>query len=58
MPVLDYILTIDAPNLDGDRTMTLLTRIFNRLNIPITPHKTVGPTKRLEYLGSKNTRNC
>lgn len=49
--LLDDFLTIDAPNQDGDRTMALLTMIFNRLNIPIAPHKTVGPTTCLEYLG-------
>lgn len=49
--LLDDFLTIDAPNQDGDRTMALLTLIFNRLNIPIAPHKTVGPTTCLEYLG-------
>lgn len=37
--LLDDFLTIDAPNHDGDRTMALLTLIFNRLNIPIAPHK-------------------
>lgn len=31
--------------------MALLTMIFNRLNNPIAPHKTVGPTTCLEYLG-------
>jgi len=28
-----------------------LTHIFNRLNIPLAKHKTVGPTDSLEYLG-------
>ncbi|XP_077868641.1 uncharacterized protein LOC144359359, partial [Saccoglossus kowalevskii] len=31
--------------------MALLTLLFRRLNIPLAPHKTVGPTTCLEYLG-------
>nr|XP_006822332.1 PREDICTED: uncharacterized protein LOC102808029 [Saccoglossus kowalevskii] len=31
--------------------MAVLTLIFRRLGIPIAPHKTVGPTTVLEYLG-------
>ncbi|VDI78563.1 Hypothetical predicted protein, partial [Mytilus galloprovincialis] len=35
----------------GDRTMALITLIFNRLNIPLSKKKTVGPHTTLEYLG-------
>ncbi|XP_006824681.2 LOW QUALITY PROTEIN: uncharacterized protein LOC102804035 [Saccoglossus kowalevskii] len=31
--------------------MALLTLIFGRLGIPLAPHKTVGPTTTLEFLG-------
>jgi hypothetical protein len=31
--------------------MALLTHIFNKLKVPISPSKTVGPTTCLEYLG-------
>ena len=31
--------------------MALLTMIFNRLSIPISEKKTIGPTTCLEYLG-------
>ena len=31
--------------------MALLTHIFNKLKVPISPSKTVGPTTVLEYLG-------
>ena len=31
--------------------MAIMTRTFNKLNIPIAAHKTVGPVTCLEYLG-------
>ena len=49
--LLDDFLTIDPPEADADRTMALLSMIFNKLAIPIAEHKTVGPVRRLEYLG-------
>nr|XP_006816894.1 PREDICTED: uncharacterized protein LOC102802474 [Saccoglossus kowalevskii] len=49
--LLDDFLTIDAPSYDAERTMALLTLIFGRLGIPLAPHKTVGPTTTLEFLG-------
>ena len=49
--LLDDFLTIDRPNAAADRTMALITMIFNRLRIPISPSKTVGPTVQLQYLG-------
>ena len=49
--LLDDFLTIDAPDQDGDRTMALLTMIFNKLNVPLAKHKTMGPLKVIEYLG-------
>ncbi|XP_070549868.1 uncharacterized protein [Ptychodera flava] len=49
--LLDDFLTVDPPSFDANRTMALLTLIFRRLAIPIAPHKTVGPTTCLEYLG-------
>ena len=49
--LLDDFLTIDHPESLADRTMSLLTLMFKKLKIPIAPHKTVGPTKCLEYLG-------
>jgi len=38
---LDDFLTIDAPDVDGNRTMALL----------LAKHKTMGPLKMIEYLG-------
>jgi hypothetical protein len=32
---LDDFLTIDAPDVDGNRTMALLTMIFTKLNVPL-----------------------
>lgn len=49
--LLDDFLTIDRPEADGDRTMALLSLIFNALRIPIAIHKTQGPAMVLEYLG-------
>lgn len=49
--LLDDFLTLDEPGSDAERTMALLTMIFKKLNIKIAPHKTVGPTTELEYLG-------
>jgi hypothetical protein len=37
--------------LNAERTMAIMTMIFNKLNIPIAAHKTVGPVTCLEYLG-------
>ena len=31
--------------------MAIITMVSNRLRLPIAPHKTVGPTHVLEYLG-------
>lgn len=49
--LLDDFLCIDRPDHDGERFMALLSLVFNRLQVPIAPHKTVGPTHVLEYLG-------
>ena len=48
---LDDFLTIDLSNAAADRTLALITMIFNGLRIPISPSKTVGPTVQLLYLG-------
>lgn len=49
--LLDDFLSIDSPDADAERTMALITFIFNTLNVPIAPHKTEGPATELEYLG-------
>jgi hypothetical protein len=49
--LLDDFLTVDLPNAIAERTMAIMTMIFNKLNIPIAAHKTVGPVTCLEYLG-------
>ena len=48
--LLDDFLTIDPPNATAERTMALLTLVFNRLRVPIVPYKTVEPTVQLQYL--------
>lgn len=49
--LLDDFLTIDDPSYDSDRTMALLSMIFNKLKIPLSRKKTTGPTCVIEYLG-------
>ena len=49
--LLDDFLCLAPASDDGNRTMALLTLIFGRLNIPISPIKTVGPCTNLIYLG-------
>ena len=49
--LLDDFLTIDPPDFVAERTMALLTLMFNRLGVPLAKHKCVGPTTCLEYLG-------
>ncbi|XP_033763092.1 uncharacterized protein LOC117344458 isoform X1 [Pecten maximus] len=49
--LLDDFLTVDDPSHDSDRTMALITMIFNKLQIPLSKKKTIGPTCIIEYLG-------
>lgn len=49
--LLDDFLTIAPPNAEPMRNMALLTHIFNKLNIPLSTHKSLGPAQELEYLG-------
>ena len=49
--LLDDFLAIDPPKADADRTMAVLTLVFNKLGIPLSPNKTIGPVTELEYLG-------
>ncbi|CAG2232425.1 unnamed protein product [Mytilus edulis] len=49
--LLDDFLTVDPPEFDAERTMALMTMIFNRLNVPLAANKTMGPLTCIEYLG-------
>ena len=49
--LLDDFLTIDAPDSVPEITMAILTLVFKQLGIPLSTHKTVGPTTVLEYFG-------
>lgn len=49
--LLDDFLTIDHPQHMADRTMAIMTMLFARLGIPLSPLKTLGPTTCLDYLG-------
>ena len=49
--LLDDFLAVDAPNAKADRTMAIFLLVFNKLGIPLSLNKTVGPVTELEYLG-------
>jgi hypothetical protein len=49
--LLDDYLTVDPPSYMAERTRAVLSLVFNRLQIPLAPHKTEGPCTVLEYLG-------
>ena len=50
--LLDDFLTVDLPDpCIGERTMVILSLVFNRLHIPLAQHKCMSPTSCLEYLG-------
>ena len=49
--LLGDFLTIDPPNATAEKTMALLTLVFNRLRVPTAPHKTPGLTVQFQYLG-------
>ena len=49
--LLDDFLTVDSPNYIAERTMAILTLMFQKLGVPLASHKCIGPTTCLEYLG-------
>ncbi len=49
--LLDDFLTINSPSDDADHTMYILRLIFEKLGIPLSPTKTMGPVTIIEYLG-------
>ena len=49
--LLDDFLAIDSPTADADRTMAVFKYVFERLGIPLSINKTVGPVTEIEYLG-------
>lgn len=49
--LLDDFLTLEHPDNPGQRNMDILFDIFNKLNIPMALHKTIGPVKVIEFLG-------
>ncbi|XP_014916462.1 uncharacterized protein LOC106965081 [Poecilia latipinna] len=48
--LLDDFLLIDPPS-HSSRSLSELKALFNRVGIPLSEEKTVGPSKRLEFLG-------
>lgn len=49
--LLDDFLTIDSPTYDAERTMAILSFLFNKIKVPLAAHKTEGPCTVLQYLG-------
>lgn len=49
--LLDDFLTIDSSEEEGLRTMSILTMVFNKLGVPLSLSKTIGPVTSLVYLG-------
>ncbi|CAF2986886.1 unnamed protein product, partial [Rotaria sp. Silwood2] len=49
--LLDDFFVVDSRNDGGERTSVMISLYFNRLKIPLSVHKTVGPTQEIEYLG-------
>ena len=49
--LLDDFLTADSPQNIAERTMALLSMLFRTLGIPTAPHKTMGPSPIMEFLG-------
>ncbi|CAF5143754.1 unnamed protein product, partial [Rotaria sp. Silwood1] len=49
--LLDDFFVVDSPDDGGERTSAIISFIFNRLKIPLSVNKTVGPVQEIEYLG-------
>ncbi|CAF4516564.1 unnamed protein product, partial [Rotaria socialis] len=49
--LLDVFLTVDCSEQESLRTMAIITMAFKKLNILLSPSKTIGPVASLEYLG-------
>lgn len=49
--LLDEFLLVDYPNAEPGRCMYALKQTFERLGVPLSEEKTLGPLKRLEFLG-------
>lgn len=52
--LLDDFLTVDAPDYEATRTMTLIHHVFAKLGVPLSKKKTIGPcTDRIagNYIG-------
>ena len=49
--LLDDFLLIDFPSPEPSNVLDRLTRTFNRLGVPLSEEKTIGPSQRLEFLG-------
>ena len=49
--LLDDFLILEPEHANAKKTMDTIISIFEKLGIPLAPHKTVGPVTVIEYLG-------
>lgn len=49
--LLDDFLLINSPRCQANQNMQTMLTVFDNLNIPLSAHKTEGPSTSLEYLG-------
>ncbi len=49
--LLDDFFVVDSADEGGERTRALISFLFNRLKVPLSLKKTIGPVREIEYLG-------
>ena len=49
--LLDDFFVVDSDKEGGERTCALISFLFNRLKVPLSLKKTIGPVQEIEYLG-------
>jgi hypothetical protein len=49
--LLDDFFVVDVTKEDGQRTKALISLLFNRIKVPLSTQKTIGPVQEIDYLG-------
>lgn len=49
--LLDDFFVVDSNRVAGERTRVMLRFLFDRLRVPLSLSKTIGPVQEIEYLG-------
>ncbi len=49
--LLDDFLAVSSPEENARQTMDVMLAVFDRLGVPLSPSKTIGPVTVIEYLG-------